>query len=232
MSTDDLDKLRQDVDNARRTLNKSFIEKVNQQTNRRAEMEVAEDYHVDLELAKAKYQAKVEREQSGFALEHKSEFANSMRQLPNQPAYLVVLCDPVTNAIKHTVIWSSPEWEQSRILGDYVSYVALSVKDTAFSAATTRLVQIALAHLRHIAIVTSAVDAQLLAVIKQNPNTLRYARLFEYANTSVLTQLAFVIDDICGIEPVPVGARFKKLLVSLLPKLQKLFPDVEPIACP
>jgi hypothetical protein len=40
------------------------------------------------------------------------------------PAYLIIICDMETNAILDCVIWSSPEWEQSRRLGQptYIAY--------------------------------------------------------------------------------------------------------------
>lgn len=39
-------------------------------------------------------------------------------------AYLIVICDKDTNAVKEVTIWSSPEWEQSLCLKDptFVAY--------------------------------------------------------------------------------------------------------------
>jgi hypothetical protein len=39
-------------------------------------------------------------------------------------AYLIVVCDKDTNAIVGADIWSSPEWEQSRRIEDYYTYIA------------------------------------------------------------------------------------------------------------
>ena len=40
-------------------------------------------------------------------------------------AYLIVICDPVTNAVIRVEIWSSPEWEQSICLMErtYVAFI-------------------------------------------------------------------------------------------------------------
>lgn len=54
-------------------------------------------------------------------------------------AYLIVICDPKTNAIKEVEIWSSPEWEQSKCLNDW-AYVAYSVRDVTYQLARDGLV--------------------------------------------------------------------------------------------
>ncbi len=43
-------------------------------------------------------------------------------------AYLIIICDKETNAIKGADIWSSPEWEQSRRLEDR-TYILYQVRD-------------------------------------------------------------------------------------------------------
>jgi len=42
-------------------------------------------------------------------------------------AYLIVICDKVTNEVLSATIWSSPEWEQSRCLDErtYVAYATI-----------------------------------------------------------------------------------------------------------
>jgi hypothetical protein len=42
---------------------------------------------------------------------------------PKYTAYLIIICDMHTNAILDCVIWSSPEWEQSRRI-DQPTYIA------------------------------------------------------------------------------------------------------------
>lgn len=53
-------------------------------------------------------------------------------QSRRQPAYLIVICDPETNAIKEATVWSSPEWEQSRALPGARVYVAWQVTVGSF----------------------------------------------------------------------------------------------------
>ena len=43
-------------------------------------------------------------------------------------AYLIAICDEETNAIKGAALWSSPEWEQSRIIKGSLTYVAYAVE--------------------------------------------------------------------------------------------------------
>lgn len=61
-------------------------------------------------------------------------FDGASPQLSNVPkrasgkAFLVVICDPVTNAILKADVWSSPEWEQSMCLKERC-FVAFMVED-------------------------------------------------------------------------------------------------------
>lgn len=55
-------------------------------------------------------------------------------------AYLIVICDNVTNAVLSAAIWSSPEWEQSRCL-DQRTYVAYVVSGSSFSEASRELIK-------------------------------------------------------------------------------------------
>jgi len=59
---------------------------------------------------------------------------------PLKSAYLIIICDPSTNAINHVTIWSSPEWEQSRCLDDH-TYVAYQVKSETYAQARDNLLQ-------------------------------------------------------------------------------------------
>ena len=49
-------------------------------------------------------------------------------------AYLIVICDPITNAIKRTEIWSSPEWEQSLCLKER-TFIAYEVEEETYAEA-------------------------------------------------------------------------------------------------
>lgn len=49
-------------------------------------------------------------------------------------AYLVVICDPITNAILRVEIWSSPEWEQSMCLKER-TFIAYVVEEETYSKA-------------------------------------------------------------------------------------------------
>lgn len=55
-------------------------------------------------------------------------------------AFLVIICNETTNAIEHVVIWSSPEWEQSRCLHK-PTYVAYATEDRDFEAAITEMLK-------------------------------------------------------------------------------------------
>lgn len=55
-------------------------------------------------------------------------------------AYLVVICDKETNAVKSAVIWSSPEWEQSICL-PYPTFVAYEVNGKDYQTARNNLVK-------------------------------------------------------------------------------------------
>lgn len=54
-------------------------------------------------------------------------------------AYLMVICDMKTNAIKRVAIWSSPEWEQSRRLEDAYTYIAYITNGDSFQEAMNRM---------------------------------------------------------------------------------------------
>ena len=54
-------------------------------------------------------------------------------------AYLIVVCDVKTNAVKSARIWSSPEWEQSICIPDR-TFVAYEVKDVDYQSARDALV--------------------------------------------------------------------------------------------
>lgn len=54
-------------------------------------------------------------------------------------AYLIAICDPTTNTILRTEIWSSPEWEQSRQLAER-TYVAWRMSGVTFQDAHDRMV--------------------------------------------------------------------------------------------
>lgn len=56
-------------------------------------------------------------------------------------AYLIVICDPKTNALKRAAIWSSPEWEQSRCLADR-TFVAYEVYGDSFQKARDNMIQV------------------------------------------------------------------------------------------
>lgn len=65
-------------------------------------------------------------------------------------AYLIVVCDPVTNAPLRADVWSSPEWEQSRCLDErtFVLYKVSSFK--SYSNAKEMLLEdIALPSMRY-----------------------------------------------------------------------------------
>lgn len=64
----------------------------------------------------------------------------------SRDAYLIVVCDKETNAVKSVCIWSSPEWEQSRCLDD-VTYVAYATKGATYADARRGVLQ-AMAHPR------------------------------------------------------------------------------------
>lgn len=53
----------------------------------------------------------------------------------NVKAYLIVICDKETNAIKEADIWSSPEWQQSMVIPDCHTYVAYELSDFSFQTA-------------------------------------------------------------------------------------------------
>lgn len=56
-------------------------------------------------------------------------------------AYLIVICNEVTNAIESATVWSSPEWEQLACLKGVRTYVAFSVTSSvSYEDAATRLV--------------------------------------------------------------------------------------------
>lgn len=55
-------------------------------------------------------------------------------------AYLIVTCDPETNAIVGAAIWSSPEWEQSRQLPGVRTYVAWEVRHNSYHEAREYMV--------------------------------------------------------------------------------------------
>ena len=55
-------------------------------------------------------------------------------------AYLIVICDNVTNAIISATIWSSPEWEQSRCL-DHRTYVAYATGGTSYAESKEALLK-------------------------------------------------------------------------------------------
>lgn len=54
-------------------------------------------------------------------------------------AYLIVVCNEVTNAIEEVLIWSSPEWEQSRVLPNVRVYIAYCVSAESFQEAKDAL---------------------------------------------------------------------------------------------
>lgn len=54
-------------------------------------------------------------------------------------AYLIVVCDKETNALKYATIWSSPEWEQSMFLND-PTYVAFQVSGETYDKARKNLI--------------------------------------------------------------------------------------------
>lgn len=49
-------------------------------------------------------------------------------------AYLIVICDKDTNAVKGVEIWSSPEWEQSQRL-PHPTFVAYQVNGLTYDVA-------------------------------------------------------------------------------------------------
>lgn len=52
----------------------------------------------------------------------------------NYRAYLIIICDQHTDKILDVVIWSSPEWEQSRHIDRY-TYVAYAMEGGTFAGA-------------------------------------------------------------------------------------------------
>lgn len=58
----------------------------------------------------------------------------------NYKAYLIVVCDSVTNAVLGAEIWSSPEWEQSRCL-EQRTYIAYAVGGFSFHEARIGLLE-------------------------------------------------------------------------------------------
>jgi len=89
------------------------------------------DGHFDISKAKdvlARDYAKPVKKRAAKATEV------SPAPLRNAPAYLVVICEPGTNAIIETAIWSSPEWEQSECL-NLPTFVAYKVESRDFSQA-------------------------------------------------------------------------------------------------
>lgn len=55
-------------------------------------------------------------------------------------AYLIVICDPIANAILRVEIWSSPEWEQSMCLKER-SFIAYAVDGETFHEARLSLLE-------------------------------------------------------------------------------------------
>lgn len=68
-----------------------------------------------------------------------TEEAPVFRQRFIHYVYLIVICDPVTNAIRCAEIWSSPEWEQSRYLPDCHVFVAYRIGAGSFHEAKDKL---------------------------------------------------------------------------------------------
>lgn len=114
-------------------------------------------------------------------------------------AYLVVICALESHAIIGSVIWSSPEWEQSRCRTDAYCYVALSSWGDSFEEAAKRLIKAALSPLFFYA--TGEAKAlpvtinQIKTVTKQYVTTLRYARLLNYLPAAEKQLVATVISE-------------------------------------
>lgn len=56
-------------------------------------------------------------------------------------AYLIAICNPLTNALIRAEIWSSPEWHQSMQLPER-TYVAFEVKGTSFHEAHKSMLRV------------------------------------------------------------------------------------------
>lgn len=56
-------------------------------------------------------------------------------------AYLIVICDGDTNAIEEVTIWSTPEWEQSRVLRGKSVYVAYEIRMPTFDQAAKAMLK-------------------------------------------------------------------------------------------
>jgi hypothetical protein len=67
-------------------------------------------------------------------------YAAMMVKTMHYKAYLIVICDNVTNAILSATIWSSPEWEQSRCL-DQRTYVAYATSGPSYAEAKEGIVR-------------------------------------------------------------------------------------------
>jgi len=59
-------------------------------------------------------------------------------------AYLIVICDTKTHAILRAEIWSSPEWQQSRVLPNCRTYVAYELKAPSFQIGIDRIIEMVL----------------------------------------------------------------------------------------
>lgn len=60
---------------------------------------------------------------------------------PLKTAYLIIICNPETNAPICAEIWSSPEWEQSQVLEER-TFVLLQAQHETFDAATQAMVRL------------------------------------------------------------------------------------------
>ncbi len=233
---DDLEKLKQKVDQARRELNTAFTNKIRQGfnvTGIKGPIEIVDSIDAAAVALRsgstiAEMATLADKELQQHCL---SSYQNNQRPLAS--AYLVIICDPTTNAILHSAIWSSPEWEQSRLL-DEPTYIALEVRDKSFDAAADNLIRSALTHLFYHAKRLSedhepgAIIADYVNTLATHPSPLRYARLLEYFEPYNCARIYYAVHKMCG-DDTKLTEIFRTLIVSLLPKLRSLFPESTPI---
>ncbi len=105
-------------------------------------------------------------------------------------AYLILKCDPVTNAPVGADIWSSPEWEQTRTLNERTFVVYVVESDTFENAIAYLLWVISNPTCRYHYVYVLLSDDLKLSQKPVNPEPQVYVfRNFECAKTPILPQL-------------------------------------------
>lgn len=57
-------------------------------------------------------------------------------------AYLIVICAIDDNRVLEAVVWSSPEWEQSRFMSEVRTYVAYATSAGSYAEAARHLLKL------------------------------------------------------------------------------------------